>query len=346
MDDNLKKSYLAIPKSNCGAISAERFTYQRYWAIREAFELYNSGEDFYIIFEGTEDIDIIKNGSINFYQVKTNEKNLCYTLTTMVRKKPDTGKSIISKLSEKESFENVKSLNLVSNLPLEAKNKDSSFSYNDSIICFATLNDDFKKKISDNIFEINGTVPDLSKYYFIYSNLAIPNMRETMVGITSIFLKDKKTTDERTSMFFDFIDIDTKNKMERTTYTDIFIEKSISKEYFDDLLTKYDHTSNVTVSKCQEIIGLYDVIRQSRLNRCLLRMNKESFGSVIIKNNIKIVHGYIHNNVDRFVGKTPKEMCDVIFNSVVLDGDISVDDKLCYVIVAVSIYLNGGIQDE
>lgn len=340
MDESIKSKYKSIPKDNSGAIAAERFTYQRYWAIRKAYNLYNSGEEFYVVFEGAEDIDVLKNDGIHFYQVKTNSTASHYSLTTMVRKDKNTGKSIISKLSEKEQYSDVVSLNLVSNLKLEDKYRIKDCLYNEYDICFSDLNNDFNSKIRQHVFDITNNTPNLSKYHFCYSDLSLSNARETMIGLTLSFLKNIKTTNERIDTFFDVIDIDTKSKMEKTIYTDILNEKAIGKEYFDELLKQYNSTSNDIARECQEIIKEYDVFTERKLQSCLLTMIDESFGSIIIKNNCKIVADYINKNKSDIAGKNRKATCDYLKNKIELDGEISEEDKLCYIIVGVIKYIN------
>lgn len=346
MDKGIKDSYRAIPKDNTGSLVSSRFTYQRYWAIREAYRLYNNKEEFCLVLEGAEDIDILKEDGIHFYQVKTKENVVHYTLNTMIYKNRETGKSIISKLSEKEPYPNVTSLNIVTNRTIEERFCVDDVNYCDNCICFSKLNSDFNNIIKNHIYEVTGRYPDLNKYFYIYSDLALTNMKETMVGLTLTFLKNQKTSDERVEMFFNYIDSVTKEKMEKTTCTNVLEEKSIDNAFFDELLSEYDTTSNYIVSECNKIISEYPTVVQNRLQRSLSNMNNQSFATILIKSKIEKVVKFIRENEESLADKSNKELCDYLLDKLCIEGAINQEEKLCYIIVGVVHYLHGGNENE
>ena len=129
MNDTIKEKYRNIPKEYYGSISSNRFSYQRFWGVLQAFELYKTTDDFYVVFEGAEDIEIVTD-AIHFYQVKTLKTQVCYTFASMKKRSEGSTKSPLMKLAEKERMDGVASLNIVSNLPFEDTYKKDDVDYN------------------------------------------------------------------------------------------------------------------------------------------------------------------------------------------------------------------------
>lgn len=339
MSDEIKKYYCALYKDKTGSEINKRFDYQRYWGILKCFELFKKGIDFNVVFEGAEDIDVILDEGIHYYQIKTNSTKTKYTLTTLLGHSGTERLSILSKLAGKEKNQHTLSLNIVSNLPFEAKYNEPLIDYNRTSICFNEFNNSFQAIVKNHIFSQLSFAPNLDKYFYNMSELPLNTLKQTMLGYTYDFVDNKKTTAERLELFFDEIDKEAEEKTRKTVYRDIICDKSFSRQDLLDLKEKYFNSKNDLAYECKQIISLYTPVIQRKLNSRLFKFIDESFDTVLIQKNKRIVKNYILLNEIKLKDFSTKDLCDYITKTnICLEGTLDEYDKLCYVIVSVVEY--------
>ncbi|MEA4849129.1 MAG: dsDNA nuclease domain-containing protein, partial [Clostridiaceae bacterium] len=132
------------PRDNSGSRSANRFEYQKNWALCKLLELYLTRKDYLLIFEYHDDIIILDSEvnpqKVEFYQVKTKDHSE-WTLNDLISSSKAKRKIIPSILSKmyinKLNFpSSTQSLNLVSNQKYNIKLKKSKgLSNNKNRIC-------------------------------------------------------------------------------------------------------------------------------------------------------------------------------------------------------------------
>lgn len=341
MSQSIEEYYRKIPKENYGSISYNRFSYQLYWGILQAFELYKTGKEFYVVFEGSEDIDIVCE-SIGFYQVKTKKGKAHYTLEMMKKGEDKSSKTPLSKLAEKEHYDGVSSLNIVSNLPFETKYRKKGVDYNRSTISFADYDEVFSSMVVSHIKEKNCFDPDLSKYFFIHSSLPIDDTKTMLLGHTTRFLKEKDIPVQTVEMVLNLIESDAREMMSKEKCDNYLMEKSLSKQKMDGYLHDFGLSRNNLVLECNEIINQFPVCQKSKINSCFSKVIEENFSSKLINDNKRIVRNCIDDNIDKLSSlSSEKEWCEYLKEKVCLKGLTSEGDVLCYIILAVNDYSKG-----
>jgi hypothetical protein len=140
-----------------GSVAADRFDYQRNWAICKLLELHKKQSDYVLVIEYHDDISVVDSASdpknIAFYQVKT-LKNGTYSVSKLIRRdklKANLKGSILGKLyRHKLDFkEKVKSLNVISNARYKVALKtDGDKSQKKETICCNDLHESELKRIA------------------------------------------------------------------------------------------------------------------------------------------------------------------------------------------------------
>jgi hypothetical protein len=146
------------PREVSGASSANRFQYQKDWALCKMLEMQLNNEEYVIILDFHEDILIIDSDVdpkiAKFYQIKT-KKGDNWTLSDLIYSKND-GNSIMGKLYyNKLTFPNHDmELNFVTNAHFKLRirnetNPEASLNYKD--ICINQLEDASLKRVVEKI---------------------------------------------------------------------------------------------------------------------------------------------------------------------------------------------------
>ncbi len=148
------------PRDNSGSRSANRFDYQKNWALCKLLELHLENKDYLLIFEHHDDIIILDSEvnpqKVEFYQVKTKDHSE-WTLNDLIysyKAKQNKIPSILSKMYiNKLNFpSNTESMNLVSNQKFNIKLKKSKgTSNNKNNICILDVDSVEVKKIVENL---------------------------------------------------------------------------------------------------------------------------------------------------------------------------------------------------
>lgn len=346
MNDAIKEKYRSIPKEYYGATSSNRFSYQRFWGVLQAFKLYNTTDDFYVVFEGAEDIDIVTD-SIHFYQVKTNKTQVHYTFSLMKKRSEGSTKSPLMKLAEKERMDGVASLNIVSNLPFEDTYRKEGIDYNKETLNFKEFNDDFSSLVTDYIAKNNGFTPNISRYNFVHSSLSIDDTRSAMVGHAVDFFHGYGAPGETIRMFLDLIMSDVEAMMNKEECDDHLSDKALSKSMMDRYLNRFSTTRNTLAKECAEIIDQFPVHIKSEINRCFTKVIDDNFSSVVIDENKKTVLQYIFSHLSELESLSrEKEWCEHIFRNLRLPNAVSEGDELCFIILAVNDYRKGRVSEN
>ncbi|EEM72776.1 DUF4297 domain-containing protein [Bacillus anthracis] len=144
------------PRENSGSKSANRFDYQKNWALCKLFEIHLSKDDYLIVFDYHEDIILTDSETnpqkITFYQIKTKETSH-WNITDLVRpKKTKDSSKAFSKIGSlyknKLLFKEVAdSLHFVSNTYYNVELEDETPANNIKELCISRLTESQKKTI-------------------------------------------------------------------------------------------------------------------------------------------------------------------------------------------------------
>lgn len=344
-----KTDYNKIIKNLSGSITQNRFKFQRFWAIKKIYELYETNTEFIVIFDYASDIDVSVNDDLHFYQVKTN-KNKNFTIKKLLEIKNKNPKkhSILSNLGLLENYTGVKSLNIVANNYLSEKDKNARELQK---ICLNELKDEIKVQIKNHIQEKTEITPDLSKYFYIKSDLCLDSTYQTLLGYTVEFLENKFSTNKtRATLFLDWLirktEAKTTYEYDTNTITEAIEYKGFTKEEFSKLLENYDSTDNKILEYVTNMIRSYNIIETSKLLRSLKIITESGVDFIRYKNSLEQVRKYILENAVNLLTKNDKDVIEEIMEKIAFDSGYDQYDKKCLVIIGFMQFKEKGLNYE
>lgn len=188
MTKNLKYDYTKINPDLTGADVKNRFRIELLWGLDQLIQLFYDNIEGCVVFDYNSDIEIHKNGEIEFYEVKTKSTQ---SLTTNAILKCDKSESILCKLYRKRYQDGVHHnqviLGIVSNLPLSHGNTKYSdttefpdFDESHKLLIVESLSNELDIKNIDLI--------SLSNLYFVYTAINLNSPVDYLKGrLTTVF---------------------------------------------------------------------------------------------------------------------------------------------------------------
>lgn len=181
----LLTSFVEKPlRETSGSRSANRFDYQKNWALCELLSLHSTKNDYLIVFDYHEDVVVFDSqmapSSVTFYQVKTKDRGN-WTIGSLTKSQNnESSQSIISKLySNYSKFLNyVDILVFASNQGLSAQLKNGDKSFDCKNIKFAQLSPLDKEKVriaAEGIDQDHCDIFGLSKITVLKTDLHLEN---------------------------------------------------------------------------------------------------------------------------------------------------------------------------
>lgn len=148
-----EKLVRTTPRESGGTTAANRFDFQKNWALCKLLDLHSSGDDYAIMLDYHEDIVVLDSEDeptfADFYQIKS-KKSGNWTIASLI-KKQRSGKSpsILEKLfSNVKLFESsAKSIAFISSQNLSAKLADNSKALEKELVRFSELTEADQEKI-------------------------------------------------------------------------------------------------------------------------------------------------------------------------------------------------------
>lgn len=268
-----------VPRENAGSMSANRFDFQKNWAICKLIELTKEGKDFVLAFEFHEDIIVLDSSTspkyIDFYQIKTKNSGK-FTLNALLKnniaksdetidKGTDSTKKVNNSILGKLFFnavnfqEETKSLNIVCNSHYSFKNKNTSEQEQISLL---DLEEQEKKLIIDKIsieLEINWLQDILKLVNFNKTNLTINEHEAITKNLLNNFIEEKFSSEVKynPSLLYRsiFDEVNRKNNFEKTinNLDEVLKYKAIDKEHFEKILS-------ITITEPNKLDKLKEVI--------------------------------------------------------------------------------------
>lgn len=150
------------PREHAGSRSADRFDYQKDWAICKLLQLHESNADYLIAFDVFDDVIVLNSEAtpdrISFFQIKTRDMPPM-RLAELLRRKQGKDNELLSILGKlyynKVAFpDHTECLTLVSNVPFEIKlNDGSAKSTSKTLLCCTDLESSVRSKIGHQLTE-------------------------------------------------------------------------------------------------------------------------------------------------------------------------------------------------
>ena len=246
------------PRETSGSRSANRFSYQKNWALCLLLELHGTRDNYVLILDFHDDVIVLDSDNnptgVEFYQIKTKTKGEM-SLQYLLDKKEDNGLSILGKLfSNIAAFpDDTKSLNIVSTAPFGVTLAATSKKTDKTATLLSELSPNEIAKVMAALKEEHNltTLPDIASIvWFIVSDLSLKDCDTHSRGKLSDFLQttfpDKTfpvTTVYRTLIS----EIQRRNDWEQrpASVDDLLSVKAISKKQFETMLAAIPDNKNV-----------------------------------------------------------------------------------------------------
>ena len=315
-------------RENAGQRTGNRFQYQYHWGLIKLLELFESTDDFMMIFEFADDIIVLDSTDnpkyIDFYQIKTNSKKNAFNWTRAALLKRGTKKnptlSIVEKMIDNyiRYTDNTRNIQFVSNL--HCKFKDISTKEQNPLVLKSLANDDIeelKKQMCTNCPQKNSCNEQCKKIIsFSCANLDLSAFKETSIGKVNVFLnKLYPGSDINGYTLYDVLITKIKDKStyegQITNKKDLAIHKSISKQNFQEQLSaiyKSSELKKMYATLHTDISKIYSIPEAKIIQMALKK----------IETDILDIDNFL---LQKVVGLIKKDVNDIIKNNLVNNDD-------------------------
>lgn len=289
---NALENLLSQPvREDAGPRTGNRFQYQYHWGLIKLLELFETDDDFMMLFEFADDIIVLNSSSnpayIDFYQVKTNKrKNVYYwNKSSLMKQGVNKNPSIIEKLIDNYNryYPHTRSIQFVSNLHSKFENT-STQEHNPLALNLLSVNDidKLKKQMCNNCPGSSSCSEQCKKILsFNYSDLDISSFKEMTIGKVNLFLnKLYPNSDINDTVLYNALlkSIENKSTYEGqiTNEQDIITHKSISKQNLQEQLNIiYDNSElrKIYTTIHTDLSKMYSVIEVKNIEKALKNVN-------------------------------------------------------------------------
>ncbi|ARJ25840.1 hypothetical protein B7492_32930 (plasmid) [Bacillus mycoides] len=262
----LNKIFSTKPPENSGSRSANRFSFQKNWALIKILELHKNKLDYSIVLDYHDDVLVLDSESnpnkIEFYQIKTRSTGKSnWTIPALIKSKEGENEQVLNSMlgklyKNKLNFpKETKSLNFVSNKAYSIKldNKKNAKDSAAILIPFSTICSTEKDKIEQNLkIEMNiAECKDIFDYTFLHiTPLSLTESKEHAIGKSSQILKEMGYYKIDPDLFYKYLygEIELKNdcEMEFHSLEDFIAHKSLAKSTVQSIINHLNPKDDLT----------------------------------------------------------------------------------------------------
>jgi len=294
----LSEAYRTIPYDLSGSMSKNRFRQEILWGVSKMFDIFDE-PDFCVIFDYKCDIEIHLDGSIEFYQVKTQKAQTPYTFTQL-SKINDTS-SVIGKLfmlKDASCTETRIKCVLVSNRFLKIKRTELSAA---EVVDFDTLDDKLKTVVQEALQkELKRDEIDLADLHYLYTSMDLVAPDNPVKGhIVSCFEKIKGCEPVKPNALYLLVSDTVQKKANYEFALDDFDElvkhKGITKYELDLILEKYKENTDNSLQQVQSHIeaNYQKVSERKKLKSALTKVFEAEYASQILQRKEREISAYL-----------------------------------------------------
>lgn len=254
--------YMNLPFDLSGSRAKNRFRNELLWGLKKMLELYQQDDDFTMVFDYSCDIEVHKEETLEFYQLKTQISATSYTVDKLL-KLNKSGESIFGKLYvlkyDKENNENhdIK-LAVVCNAPLNDGKKIYS---NTEIVDLSSIDTNavnkIKKKTRSELnllteIKLHNTSYEKTSMDLIYPDKTL--IGELVLFYQYMFKSEPKKVHALFNLLKDEIERKASYELMEEEYDKILEKKGINKSYIGYFLNSYKDTAEVALEKAKKFI--------------------------------------------------------------------------------------------
>ncbi len=261
------KYYMNLKADTSGSRTKNRFRLELLWGISKILELMETTDNFTMVFDYVCDIEVHKDDSFEFYQIKTHKSEKRYTPNSLVKYKKDSEEgSILGKLFALNlGDEDGVKLFLVCNEPFKALSSDpGELSFNKLVKL------EREKIIKSLKSELEIDSVDLSKAFYLYTPMNLLNPVDQIKGeLITIFEKIKGSEpinpNALYNLVFDMVSEKACYEFTLNDYDKLKALKGITRSEFDRLLDVHCSNEKTGITATKEYINSILNIKEKKI---------------------------------------------------------------------------------
>ncbi len=262
MDLSISEHYMSLPFDLAGSRSKNRFRNEMLWGLKKMLDLYSQEQDFTMIFDYSCDIEVHREDSLEFYQVKTQNNNDAYKVNKLINPNK-SGDSILGKLYRLKFTKDFVELDdtilgLVSNAPL-----DDGKTVHKTIekLNLAEIDNDAVENIKLKLkteLRLDNDI-NLINTNFERTGINLIQPDESLVGeIVFFFERTYDSEPKKAAMLFRILKQEIENKasyeFKLAEYEELLSKKGINKGFLSNLFHKYIDNTDIALEKAKNFI--------------------------------------------------------------------------------------------
>jgi len=294
----ISKAYQSIAYDLSGSRSKNRFRQEILWGICKMFDLFDE-DNFCVIFDYKCDIEVHLDGSIEFYQIKSQKAQKPYSFTEISKIK-GTG-SVIGKLyvlKDAACKETRIKCVLVSNRFLKIKSKELS---DVETVSFDKLDDVLKNVVISALKqELIRDEIDLTELHYLYTHMDLVSPENSIKGhIVSSFEKIKGCEPVKPNALYLLVSDAVQKKacyeFALDDFDELVIRKGFTKDELNFILDKYKENTDNSLQQVQAYIekNYQKVSDRKKLKSALTKIFEAEYKSYVLQGKELEISAYI-----------------------------------------------------
>lgn len=340
------KYYMKLKADTSGSRSKNRFRLELLWGISKILELMETVDDFTMVFDYVCDIEVHKEDSFEFYQVKTHKPGKGYTPSALVKYKKDSEEgSILGKLFalNLDDEDGVKVF-LVCNEPLKALSDTPGELSLDKLD--AKNQDKIIKAIKD---ELGINCVDLSKSFYLYTPMNLKNPADQIKGeLITTFEKIKGSEPIKPNalynLVFDMVTEKACYEFDLSDYNELKKLKGITRSEFDRLLDVHCSNEKTGITATRDYINSLSNIKEKKVYKKALSTFVPKLAKSRDMQALELSMVELLDKTDNIgdMDKAIDLLSDSFHDSFPIEYD-NAEKTVCYMLV-ISKYIEGGYE--
>ncbi len=253
---SFEDAYMSLHNDLSGSISKNRFRVELLWGVSKMFDIFETNEDFTVIFDNVCDIELHLPNGKEFYQIKSNKKAGTKTVNYYLDTK-NTSNSIFGKLIilNNEKYD-TKKVALVSNAYLKNSNRVYS-EYEE--ININNIDAKCKNLIIKSLNEELGFEVKIDNFYYIHTSMNLESPDNDLLGkIVLSFEHIMECEPQKPNSLYRFIVEKAQKKacyeFDNKTYDELVRNKGFTKNELYRILGNYKDNIDLSFEKTNQRI--------------------------------------------------------------------------------------------
>lgn len=258
------RDYMDLPYDLAGSMAKNRFRYELLWGLIKMLNLFKDEKKFMAVFDYVCDVEVHLDKHLEFYQLKTSNKNGSYTINKLTKIEKNKTRSILGNLYRLKLNTNLSEnedtrVYIVSNSPL----KDDETLYTECEEVSLTSIDENSKKTIKKLLKVELNTPkeiSLDNSYFIRTNMNLVDPKSEIIGHLAILFEEKlKCKCKSLTSLYNVLSSEVFNRacyeLKIDSYEGIIKNKGFTYYQLEEILNKYIEISDNSIENTKKFIN-------------------------------------------------------------------------------------------